>query len=264
MRNYLIIILILFSFQNEVLSQQYQPVQIIQNFEGNYTTDPLGNIYRYTRGDIVKYDLNGIQAGSFSSRDYGDISYIDASNPMKILVVYEKFSKALVLDAGLSANFTIDLIFPGSPIISLICISTEEGYWIYDPIGMQLKRINSQLTIISEGTSLRQISESTIEPKQIYDSGQWLILNAPGFGILIFDRYGTYFKTLKADTVAEIQIRNMDEIMYKEETVMASTNIKTGEIKKFTLPDNMPQDHCRVESNRIFVKTENTLKIYSY
>jgi NAD(P)-dependent dehydrogenase (short-subunit alcohol dehydrogenase family) len=64
--------------------------------------------------------------------------------------------------------------------------------------------------------------------------------------------------------IGEIQIRDRDEILFKEDLKMVSVNIKTGAIKNFFIPDNMPEDQCRVESSRIYLMKDKSLKIYSY
>ena len=118
--------------------QDYQVVKTIEEFNGEFTTDYLGNIFLYSSGDLTRYDLNGNKTGIFSSREFGDISFVDATNPMKILVVYNDFSKAVLLDNGLAANVNFDLMLPGVPSFTIICSARDAGYWIYDPNNNQL------------------------------------------------------------------------------------------------------------------------------
>lgn len=263
MRKALFLLLMFSSVVKSSYSQNYILGVTLEPFKGGFTTDYLGNIFRFTSGDVVKYDLNGNQTGIYSSREYGDISYVDATNPMKVLVVFNEFSKAIVLDNSMSANISFNLMMPGIPHISLICTSRDAGYWIFDPQAKQLKKLNEQFTVTIEGTNLRQVTDSDVVPQRILDSGNWVILFAENYGYLIFDRYGTYYKTIKTNASGDFQVSN-DEIVYKEGDKMIMTDIKTGRVRSFLLPENSPGDKCRVESKRIYIQQLNSLKIYSF
>jgi hypothetical protein len=249
-------------FQTSI-AQEYKLQQSISPFEGNFTTDYLGNIFRFVSGDVIRYDLNGIQTGIYSSREFGDVHAVDASNPMKILVVFEKFSTAVLLDNNMSANTTIRLSLPGIPVFSLIATSRDGGFWIFDPQAKQLKKMNEQLTIIAEGTNMRQITDNDIIPSKILDSGNWIVLATKNNGYMIFDRYGTYYKTINEQTGTDFQVTN-DELMFKHADKMMVIDVKRGTTRSFLLPENVTENPCRVENKRIYVHQENSLKIYSY
>ncbi len=244
-------------------SQDYKLVGEVILPEGHFTTDPIGNIYWYNRGDVTKYSPLGVELNRFSTRDFGEISHIDATNPLKILVVFQEFSKALILDASLGRNSIIDFTSSNMPFVKLICISRENGFWIFDPVDKRIKRVSDQLDVVGEGTPLRQITEDPLEPNQLIDSGNWLIMNVPDYGILVFDRFGTYFKTIRPPSTTLVQA-NGDDILFKEDTQMTQIAVKSTILKHFIIPENMPEDECRVEGSRIFLRKNNDLKIYSY
>jgi len=264
MRTLLVLIFASVGFTTTVLAQNYTLVVVIDSFPGKFTTDYLGNVFHYTSGGISRFDSEGIKTGIFSSREFGDVSSVDATNPMKILVVFDKFSKAVVLDNSMSANTSFDLSLPGIPAFSLICTSHEGGFWIFDPSEKTLKKINDQLVVTATGTSLRQVTETDLMPDRILDSGNWLVLYASGYGFLVFDRYGTYFKSVKTGTsVRDFQVNN-DDIIYKEDDIIKMVDIRNNRIKTYLLPSNDQSDACRVESKHIYIQHLNTLKIYSY
>ncbi len=258
-----IILTVLFFTAFQSQGQNYSLIKKIESAGSKFTTDHLGNIYLYKSGDVSRYNASGDPTGIYSSRDFGDISYIDATNPMKVLVVFAKFAKVVVLDNGLSANTSFDLALPGITDISLICSSRESGYWIFDPSNRKLVRMNEQLSIISEGTPWRQISDKPLKPVQILDSGNWLVVQDTTHGFLVFDRYGTYYKTVNAESKGGFQVSN-DEILYKKGTGMLSVNIKSGIVNHFLLPQNQPDDECRVENKRIYLHDKDSLNIFSY
>ena len=109
-------------------AQEYKLVHTVScSADASFTTDPIGNFYIYIKGDITKFNSDGIETARYSSREYGDISYVDATNSLKVLVVFKEFSKAILLDAALSPQATMDLSFPGIPYVNFICTSRESG-----------------------------------------------------------------------------------------------------------------------------------------
>ena len=259
----LLLVLLLLVHQSYVYSQDYKLLLTISCNAGKFTTDPLGNSYVYQKGDITKYNTDGYESARYSTREFGDITYVDATNPLKILVLFREFSKAVILDASLAPSSEFNLSFPGIPYINVICSSREEGYWIADPVAKQLRKINDQLSVVADGTPYRQVTVSEIEVLYMVDSGNWLVMVAKGYGALIFDRFGTYYKTYSMVPDVPIQA-NGDEILYKENNGMVKIDIRTGKVSNFLLPENHIDDAGRVEGNRIFLKTLNSLKIYSY
>jgi hypothetical protein len=261
---YVILIVSLLLLNVNLHAQDYKLVHTVScNLDADFTTDPIGSFYIYSKGDITKFNTDGIETARYSSREYGDIGYVDATNPLKVLVVFKEFSKAIVLDAALSPQVTIDLSFPGIPYVNVICTSREDGYWIVDPVSNQIRKINDQLSIVLDGTPFRQVSSNQIEPFYLTDSGNWLIMNTTGFGLLVFDRFGTYYKTIQDIPALPVQAFG-HELLYKENDVMTKMDIRTGQSNHFLLPENKGDDICRVEGNRIFLKSQNLLKIYSY
>lgn len=244
-------------------AQNYEKILTVPMGENRFTTDPLGNIYLFSQGDITKLDRTGKEVGKYSTREFGDISYVDASNPMKILVVFASFSKAVILDAGMASNSVFDLSIQGAPFVKLICTSRSEGYWIFDPVAKRIKRINDQSGILQEGTELRQISDAPLEPVWIGDSGKWLLLNVPDYGILVFDSFGTYFKTLRPGTKGQIQASG-DEVIYKEGAKILQISISSGITKTFIIPENEASDQFRIEGNRLLISHQKNLTIFSY
>jgi len=260
---YLFVLIIFLLVNVDSRSQEYQLKAEIPIPEGLFTTDPMGNVLVYHKGDITKFSPLGMELARFSTREIGDISHVDASNPQKILVVFSDFSKAVILDAFLGRSASFDLTFDGIQLVKVICSSRESGFWYFDPAEKKLKKIDDQLNVTIEGTPLRQVTDEPVDPSLLYDSGNWLIMNAPDYGFLIYDRFGTYFKSLKPSGQGAFQAIN-DEILFKENDKMCSLNIKTGVHKHFILPENEANDTCRVEGQRIFLLQKNILKIFSF
>ena len=62
------------------------------------TTDPLGNLYLADEQNIWMYNKNGDSLRAFNSRRFGEISFIDATDPYKILVYFQDYNLIIFLD----------------------------------------------------------------------------------------------------------------------------------------------------------------------
>src|ERR1700754_3885044 len=63
------------------------------------TTDELGNVYLVRQDNgLIRYNNNGDSTGNFRSIQNGDLEWIDATNPLRILLYYPAFSKVILLD----------------------------------------------------------------------------------------------------------------------------------------------------------------------
>lgn len=262
MRYILFIILTLYGIPS--VAQEYVLKIRFENFTGRFTTDPLGNVYQWSGGDIFRYNSDGQQTASYSSRNYGDITYVDATNPMKILVVYDTYSKALLLDAKLTANVTIELNQPGGSLIRWICLSRQEGYWVFDPVVQTVRKLNDQLQYTLEGTPLHSFTTAEVQIQGIFDTGRWIVLDAGAQGIIIFDRFGTWVRTIPVKVSTGLQVRGPNELMYKEENSVVIYDIQKGTATGFALPQNDPLDSVRVDGGHIFLFKPPILEIYSY
>ncbi|HEX5001751.1 MAG TPA: hypothetical protein VFW78_04590 [Bacteroidia bacterium] len=231
--------------------------------EAHFTTDYLGNCYIYQNGDLFKYNKNGKQIGTYSTREFGNIGYIDASNPLKTLVVYPDFSKAVVLDASLSANTTISLNFPGLVPVNLICTSRDAGYWVYDEGAQRLKKLDNQYNVILEGTEMGQISADPVKPEFLLESGRWLFIGTSDNGILVFDRYGTYFKTIRLNDIKGIQVED-NEVIYLDNNIINALDVRSQVSRTFALPDVAEISQARLAPDRLFLVSADILKIYSF
>jgi hypothetical protein len=101
-----------------------------------------------------------------------------------------------------------------------------------------------------------------MEPVRVIDSGNWLVMMMVDSSAMIFDRFGTYYKSVK---IPLLQFQaDGDMLLYKENTGMTRHEIPTGKTDRFLLPENRPVDQCRVEGNHIFISTPEGFKIYTY
>jgi len=182
--------------------------QIVE-FKGKiFTTDQTGSYYEITSNQIFKTGKNGQRQFTYSNNILGEISSVDVSNPMKIIVFFRDFSKVVVLDNTLTEQGgVLDLNAVSLEETSLVCSSYNNGVWYYNPIKYQLTRIENSVNITNSSANLSTLLNNNIQPNFIVEFNNKVYLNDPIQGILIFDVYGTYLQTLPIFGLTTFQVK---------------------------------------------------------
>lgn len=227
------------------------------------TTDKLGNAYVLIENQLLQFGPNGKPKANFSQSNLGNLQTADAGNPLKPLLFYPDFSRLVVLDAMLSFQSSIDLREAGIQQPLAACSSEEGGYWVYDRAEEQLKKIDNNLQVIYRSNDLVQELGYRLQPVMMTENNGYLYVNDPGKGIFVFDRYGTFFKTLPVIQVMDIQVAGAD-LLYVSDGRFYRLNQRTGERKEILLPANETVRAARIEQNELYLLTSDSLKFYSF
>lgn len=191
--------------------------------------DNIGNIYAVQNDVITKYFVNQ-QVKTFSIKTYGTLAYVDVTNALRILLYFKDFQRILFLDSQLSQNGdVIELTDLGLEQCALVCTSMfNNGFWAYNQANNELIRFNSSLEISIKSGNLKRILDMDIRPNFMLEHNGRLYLNSPNIGILVFDIYGAYLKTIPLLNVSQFQVQ-YPYIFYIQNNQYASFNVQTFE-----------------------------------
>jgi len=233
------------------LSSAYAQVEPL-SFNGKIlVTDQFGFYYEIKNTEINKYSNNGVLDCSYSNNMLGVIASVDVSNPQKILVYFRDFTKILILDNTLSpTSELIDLTTIELDETNLVCRSYNNGIWYYDPVKFELIRKNQELTTTNSSGNLANLLSKNIQANYLLEFNNRLYLNDPTNGILIFDNYGTYLKTLPILGLNEFQVKEKYLIYTNSNGGIEAYDFFTFEKTKYK-----PLKYNSVQS----VRVENTL-----
>ena len=191
------------------------------------TSDYLGNAYTIDDNEIAKYSAAGILISSFSDKNAGTITSVDASNPLRVQVFYQDFGQIIYLDDVLSViGAKISLIEQGLDQATLSCSSWDDGIWLYDPQDFELKRLGSDLRLSHQSGNINQLVGIEANPNFIIEKNNFVYLNDPLTGILVFDQFGTYYKTLPVRGIDRFQVSG-EQVFYLEDGKLMSYNMLT-------------------------------------
>ena len=191
------------------------------------TSDYLGNAYTIDDNEIAKYSAAGVLISSFSDKNAGTITSVDASNPLRVQVFYQDFGQIIYLDDVLSViGSNISLIEQGLDQATLSCSSWDDGIWLYDPQDFELKRLGSDLRLSHQSGNINQLVGIEANPNFIIEKNNFVYLNDPLTGILVFDQFGTYYKTLPVRGIDRFQVSG-EQVFYLQDGKLMSYNMRT-------------------------------------
>ena len=229
----------------------------------SFTTDKLGNVYVVSENMLLQFDGSGQPVNHYSEKNLGRLFSVDAVNPLKILTFYPDFARINILSSKLVLQSTVELRGIGIEQPLLICNSAVDyGIWIYDRQDFQLKKIDLNLQVFRESGNIPQITGKEINPAAMLEANDYVLLSDPATGILFFDLFGTYYKTLPIKNVYSMQAKDND-LYYMSNGELRTYNFKTLVDKKIDLPVNDSITACRFEQNRLLLLSANELQFYS-
>lgn len=226
------------------------------------TTDKQGNIYIVKANELSKYNKAGKLIYKYSNKNLGNIDFIDASNMLRLLVFYQNFSQVLFLDNTLTQQgepLSLDKI--GFEQTQLVASSYNNGMWLYDQQNMQLVRLDNMLLKTQETGNLSRLLNNDIAPTRLLEYDNTVYLYNPSSGILMFDIYGTYYKTIPVPNITSFQPLG-EKVYYLKDSAIKSYNYKTLEEQNFEIPA-VGIKNFRIEMDVLIIQTSDDVNIYT-
>jgi len=203
------------------------------------TADHLGNIYLINaRNDIEKYAPSGRLVAQFSTSRLGVPAYIDATNPLKIAVWYPSYGSIVLLDRTMTELGVLNLINAGFPEVRVIAASQDGNFWIYDELAFKLRKVTADGTPLFESPSLQQALDHRPVPMAIRDDGNRVFMSDTIQGLLLFDVYAQYQRTVLHQQLTDFQIIG-NNVVYLDKADLKSIDLRTFQTVSRTLPTTL-------------------------
>jgi hypothetical protein len=227
--------------------------------------DNFGNSYVVNeKNELHKFKPNGQFVQFYNIVGFGKIGFVDVSNPMKALVYYPRFTTIKILDVTLSDKGKVNLLAQGYDRVNALCLSLDNHIWIYDEITFRLKKLNDNLDIIRQSEDLTTLLQMPVRPNFIMEKDNLLFVNDPEIGILVFDIYSTFIKTIPIKGLKEFQ-KLGDLLIYFTDGKLQTYHLKALQFAEIMLPvtDSKVLD-AKLSNDLLGILTENELLLYSY
>ncbi len=189
--------LVLLLFAQTIFAQGYELLDSIP-IERPYkvSRDKQGNLYLVSQnGDVDKYDTQGQLLEHFSPGKPGDITLIEAWNPLKVFLYYGDFQEYMFLDRFLTSTnrFSLDVV---SSYVGLATMSADNNIWVIDYSDFSLKKYDVTLGRITIQQPFDLLmAKSSYDIRFMREYQNLLFFSDTTEGILVFDNLGNYLET---------------------------------------------------------------------
>lgn len=159
--------------------------------------DVMNNIYLISYTGITKQSLCENSTQHYSFIYNSDDVVTDVSNPFKLFIFYKNYHSIEYINNQLSSlGNSIKMTEYTNENVTLACPSYDNGIWVYSFSENILVRYNSSYTKTHQSNPIEELYTQNYNPTQLFEKNEQIYLGIPNFGILVFDKYGTYQKRI--------------------------------------------------------------------
>jgi len=243
---------------------QYMPVKTwIVPRPSLLAADPTGNAYVATGNELWMFNRRDTLYRKFSNIQMGRLTSIDASNPLKILLYFRDQGRIQFLDNNIS-EFTqpVELEAYGLEQATLACTSYDNGFWVYTPVNFGMVRFDQSMQITTEIRNIHQlINAPEINPQMMQESSNKIYLSDPDIGIMIFDVFGGYVKTIPVKGITTFQVLE-NRLVYMLDDGLYLYDLTTFSEEKWTWPPGVKPLQAAITYDKLYLLTMQSLMIY--
>jgi len=205
--------------------------------------DHMDRIYAiHQQNEISKLNSKGQTLASASFKLLGTLDILDVTNPLKPLLYFENANVCVITDNTFSELIRYDFNRMDFNQVSLCCHSQEDGLWFYNGSDLQLKRINRDGKVIHESQSISYlINQNRVEdlsPTYMREYGNNVYISFPSVGIMVFDQYGNYAKTISIKGIKTFYVSG-NVLYYVKDGSIFRYDLETFEQKAINLPEDL-------------------------
>ncbi|MGH1335562.1 MAG: hypothetical protein ACRBFS_05485 [Aureispira sp.] len=245
--------------QNEY---RFQPIAQIEQTAQWMEVDKMQQLYLLVGdNDLQKYDVKGNLLCRFNENNLGPISYVDVSNPFRILVYYDDYTTVIFLDRTLSEIQRHDLSHLDLPQVEALGTASDNNLWLFDNNSYTLKKLDQKNEVLVESLDLNLLLPEALNPVRLLEANNRVYLNSPNLGVLVFDLFGNYIKTIPLLDLDYFQWYE-GQIFYTQDKKLQAYHLLSFQYKNIELPileDNLEQ--LCLAQDRLYAKYPTKIEI---
>lgn len=242
-------------------NQQFELVYSIEKPHDYIWTDNLQNLYLIHESGLELYNPQGHLLFQNSQLNLGRISSVDFKFSLKPLLFYRELNAVVILDNTLSMQ--------GNPVklsnhninwATVAAKSVDNHYWFYDAQIFEIIRTDISFKHVRSSGNISQLIGFDIDPVFMVEQNNWLYVNNPATGILVFDIFGTYYKQIPLTGLDTFQVTD-SQILYLKDGKICSYDLTTFEKYDIELPLSGAK-YARVVKDLLFVSDGNKIQVF--
>lgn len=262
------LVLILSSLTISSFGQSDTAYTLIRDVATNavyFTSDKLQQSYLVSpSNEVIKYDAQGKEVFRYNNNYLGQLKLIDATNPFNLLLYYPDYQTVITLDRTLSETGEINLFDLNIINVQAIGSSNDNNVWIYDDAAFKLKKIDQNGKVLLESDDLSLLLNQAPRPIQVKARENWVYLNDPELGILVFDNFGQYHKLLPFKDVAYFQIIG-SQLIYAQREAFYNFNLQSLLTTNILLPTQAQNSQLiSFQKDHLYILKDSVIKVYQF
>lgn len=166
------------------------------------------------------------------------------------------------MDNTLSVINSYNLSVAGIVQPSAVCSSNDGYMWVWDAQTQQLKKLDNLLNVQRQSQDAITLFGQAVYPNFMLERDNFVYVNVPAIGVLIFDIFGTYASTIPEKNLKSFDVFN-DKLYYAQNDSLNTFQLKTEAQQHIALPDTGVVKQLSVQRNRLFILEKNQVTLYS-
>lgn len=175
------------------LDSAYQTLFTLPGDYSYFTVDPLGQVYLVDeRNTLIKLDKDGRELFRFYNNTLGNLSLVDAGNPLNVLLYYGEHQVVVLLDRTLAERARLDLRQTELRNAAAVARSLDDQLWVYDDWDYRLRKLSAEGKIVLQSDDLRMLLKQSTAPAAMQTDGERVYLLYPEAGVASFTNFGQF------------------------------------------------------------------------
>lgn len=252
------------NLQPSVSDSVFKLIKTISIDAKDLQTDRLGNMYVVSKtNQLYKYNQDGKLLSTLNYKYLGNITHVDATNPLEIYVFYKELNLVVFLDNNLAYRGEMRLADVGIGQAVAVARSFDNGLWAFDLADLQLKKMDKDGGNQQASGNIRQYINGESAVTYLYDNDNRVFVNDSANGILVFDVFATYVKTIPIKGCNEMKVIE-NELFYQQSGYLFKYQFKNFTTQSWPLPERDGIRDISIEKNRLFLLKTGEIRIYGF
>lgn len=214
------------------------------------------------QGDIIKYDTSGTQINIFSPNNGTLISSIEARFPLKVFVFNKDIQTYLFLDKQFNPSPEYQLSLPEVDYVNLATFNGRQHLWLVDIGNLNLVKYDLNLNTIISNSALQNYILNDINTLNFIKTYQHQVyVNNQNVGIMVFDDFGNYIKTLPYKGLDFFEFLH-DELYFLQNNTLKFVNLYNHQERSIEFQTDSIYEFVLTFEGRIFLFTKEEMHIY--
>ena len=256
----MLILLLCFSASK---AQEFQFIAKIDTVAKLASVDNFGNLFVVTaKNEVLKYNPQGRFLWNYTNKTFGDITQLDVTDPLRVILFYAGFQQIVVLNNNLSEISQYSFNQNPEKQITLIASANNNGFWVYDQINRELRKLTNSFTDDLKTGNIYQRNGFDMQANFMVSDEQYVFINDVQEGVRIFDQYGNFVKTAVIKAENEFEVNGSEIYFFKNQKLMGY-NYLTFEYKEVLLPTKSNILNALLRFNRLIILNEKGLTLWA-